>query len=810
MHQDEEPMGPRVVIGVSPAWQVLGVIGLLASLILLLITVGLGAAYLLERERAKRAWNGPMNTVNFPPAAPAAGGGAAWDMAEPDEPPNAPYPLVADLRPAEVPPVPGEEKTEKPAATVRDRFLKLGELAWTATDDSGVQHVTVSPDGQHLAYLVGTQLFVGSFNGPPNAVGGGAGMGALPGGPGVGAAAPGGVMGGPGFDQSMQVTDRPVWSADSKYVYFAEMEGALLRYDPLTAGLENLGMNGDCPIPVNDTSLVFRRWRPVPKADLQTGEPRPEATEIVLANWRTREVRVLIADAGSWEPLSLSPDGKQLVLAANTGKDRFGLPIHQMYIRDMADKAKTRPTRPFSAPARQVLGVGWSRDGKALLYAQSPEAPPSDRWASPAAGFWTDMELYHQELKSDRATRLSRGGALAGLASSTGDDLFVLVWQSNQGRWSQTLRRVPLQDLLGFAARDPEKPLRDAQTWDRLFDSVLDEVCITGDVRGTDLTPDVRARMADAFAQMFRVYFETSPPSDIAGWDQVMHGMTQLTLPDQDRAALVLGVALGEHLHRKHGAVWRLSAGPLMPVAAAFEAPGQETPFGLEVNPFSAARRRYALRGISSGGYGTLYWFREALVRADGRPLILANDPAEARRALDSLTDPDLARAAGLFAKKEPAAAEKLALAMLEKKQHERNHVLTLHVAKLLYDHQRFEAMRRLLDAGDATPPDARHHNLLGLAVLEADPVGAVAHFRNALRCDLHHGPAYFNMAMAFEKAKDPNSAMLCLRRYLKLQPYAADAADARQRLAALQVPEGEGGAGGVGGAPGVPGPPPQ
>ena len=64
-------------------------------------------------------------------------------------------------------------------------------------------------------------------------------------------------------------------------------------------------------------------------------------------------------------------------------------------------------------------------------------------------------------------------------------------------------------------------------------------------------------------------------------------------------------------------------------------------------------------------------------------------------------------------------------------------------------------------------------------------------------------------MALAFEKAQDPWSASLCLRRYLKLQGFGPYAADARQRLARLQsMQPGPGGmpgpgAAGMGGVPG-------
>jgi hypothetical protein len=86
-------------------------------------------------------------------------------------------------------------------------------------------------------------------------------------------------------------------------------------------------------------------------------------------------------------------------------------------------------------------------------------------------------------------------------------------------------------------------------------------------------------------------------------------------------------------------------------------------------------------------------------------------------------------------------------------------------------------------------PYNARKYNLLGLALLRTDPQKAVDAFKNALRCDLHHGPAYLNLAQAHQQANDVFSAQRCLQRYLELMPYGIHATDARRRLAALGQP---------------------
>src|SRR5262249_37403736 len=105
---------------------------------------------------------------------------------------------------------------------------------------------------------------------------------------------------------------------------------------------------------------------------------------------------------------------------------------------------------------------------------------------------------------------------------------------------------------------------------------------------------------------------------------------------------------------------------------------------------------------------------------------------------------------------------------------------------KLLFENKRYTALRQLLTTRMKTlPPDARLHNLLGLAILDADPGTAAVHFRDALRCDLGSESALLNLALAFEKSGDRESAIACLRHHLRSRPGQPNA-DVRQRLAAL------------------------
>jgi predicted Zn-dependent protease len=108
-------------------------------------------------------------------------------------------------------------------------------------------------------------------------------------------------------------------------------------------------------------------------------------------------------------------------------------------------------------------------------------------------------------------------------------------------------------------------------------------------------------------------------------------------------------------------------------------------------------------------------------------------------------------------------------------------------VGKVLYEHGRLAAVRRLLGPRvDALPHDAHRYNLLGLAMLDGAPNAAAQHFKNALRCDLNYGPGWLNLAETYAKVGERTAAEQCLRHYLHTAPFGPYADDARQRLADL------------------------
>ncbi len=198
--------------------------------------------------------------------------------------------------------------------------------------------------------------------------------------------------------------------------------------------------------------------------------------------------------------------------------------------------------------------------------------------------------------------------------------------------------------------------------------------------------------------------------------------------------------------------------------------------------------------GPEEPGYGTL---TGALSQAEGRLLVLAHDPAV--RTHVPAADPDLARGIALLREGRGDEADRILLNLTQRRAG--NYHLAVHVGGLLSEHGRRDALRTL--AQRLKPDvlkDASVYNLVGASLLDDNPVAAITAFRNALRCNLYHGPAYFNLAQAYEKSNDPASARLCLRRYLKLMGYGPLADDARRRLAELPpdparpVPPGGGG----------------
>jgi hypothetical protein len=550
-------------------------------------------------------------------------------------------------------------------------------------------------------------------------------------------------------------------------------------------------------IPGDSDQLVFRRSRAAPKLDRPDRSATPDPSEIVLVDQKTQEVRVLVPTSDTvWEPLAVSPDGKQLALASDHGLPKKEPGKRRLFVLDLrAEKAEPKPVGP---PCSRLTTVAWGADGKSLVYSHGQNPSPTEWWEGDDTD-WDGVDVFHLDLATGRETRLSRGGVRE-LCPTAGDALFLLVSQGPSRK--RQLLRVPVAAALEFAQKEGESPTRTQEAWIALIDRVLEETHLLPDAGGDKLTEEGLAGVADTFAKLYRERFRSEPPADAEGWERQRRELDALNLPPgvRPRFNLVLGAAHGEYLRRRHHAVWHLSAGPLVPPSTPQPAPAEESPFYLVLNPFVGAVAGPAGgEGDSEGSPTGWSWVKDALIRAEGRVVVLANDPAAGKAVGEKLADEALEQAVKLFGDKKEKEAERVLLKMMKEKKHEANRNLALHVGRLLFEHQRFEALRGLMEKQvNEPPPDARVYNLLGLALLEADPDGAINHFKDALRCDLYFGPGYLNLALAYEKSLKREEAQWCLRRYLKLMPLGSNAGDARQRLAALEQGDGP--------APGGPG----
>jgi hypothetical protein len=378
------------------------------------------------------------------------------------------------------------------------------------------------------------------------------------------------------------------------------------------------------------------------------------------------------------------------------------------------------------------------------------------------------------------------------LGITPGGEVLFQTWAFLEGRWATHVRRMPLTAARAFASHEPDPPVRTAEDWRELVERIIATEGGDAGLTRPKRTPEDWQRLAQTFVRLYRERFGNAAPDDLTGFEHQLQELQALSLPAaaRQRLALILGAVHGDYLCRRHGAVWRLVDGPL-------SQPEKRTvpsdPFGYAVNPFRSLHSSAGPGGSGDEEDEPVMWsrLRNILTSADGRTIVLTNDP-DRPDATAFLADPDLARAEALLKLGNGAVADRILLDMMKWRQHERNSALLIHVGKLLHDHKRGAALNTLMTKhcpADSTDP--RKYNLLGLALLDADPNAAAVQFKNALRCNLRYGPAYFNLATACEKSGNRLAAIQCLRRYLKLLGYSPLVEDARQRLAALEDDDG-------------------
>lgn len=789
---------------VSPWWRILALVAMVAVLGLLLLTSVLGIALLQQRSTTSgRFPTGPMMAAT--PLAPAPATVAAV-MASPPaiDKANLPYPVEADLAKR------AEVAAEEGAASARTRFLLKSHEVWKCFPGQVPDAITMSPDGNFVAYLLGPVLILGPVGRPEaaNEIVVAAGSAAR-----VAITAPGFTQDqltstlNFGLDTSrngrptsllsgFQVAGVPAWSANSNAVYLAHADGRLFRIDITSCTPTELSSDPSwkgqwiAPVPGPDEKVVFVRSHAVAKVGLDD-KPANDLTEVVLGDGASQTVRTLIPpNPNNWRHLIVSPDGRRLALVSDRGSQVPGPQRWRIFLLDL----QGGEPQPVTPPASQYGSVCWTPDGQALVYARSQEPTPPDHAADRVAGRLAALDLYEWNLKTGQEVRLSRGGGF-GSPTVTAEGLLAFVVQGvTEKRQPQSwLRGLELAAARQFAAAEPELPRRTLELWTRLVEGAVQEAALRGDEDGAALSPEVLARLSAAFSKQYQALFGTPAPSTAKQFDEQRLELVALrpSLKLWQQLALVIGAAEGEFLRHHRGARWHLVKGPL--VSQSKQSETQQNFFATTFNPFLLG-----LEWPEKAGEPWLSNDLESVVQAaEGRTVILSNDPSACQEVLNGLTDPNLARAMSLFQAKQEEEAEQLLLQLVQ--AHPKNYHLALQVGRLLFEHNRFPRLLQLMrEQCRQEPHDERKYNLLGLAYLrhadrplnpEANASAAVEAFQNALRCDLWFDPAYLNLAQAYLDMQNIESATACLQRYLELFPAGPYAADAQRRLSAIIPP---------------------
>ncbi|MBL8797806.1 MAG: hypothetical protein JNM56_28165 [Planctomycetia bacterium] len=772
---------------VSPVWRVVTFIGGAVVLLLLFAVVSL-MVLVARQERELTNARFQLNTKGaplFPGPVVATINPADPDGGRADNGANLPYPVEADLHPGRAAPA----DVPRPGHSPHDRWLAKSREFWKPADGRILQQLTASPDGQSLAYFIGNSLVAGTFGNPllaeepeapkPWTTRPGPGMAVFP---------PVPVRQASRDGPEHRIVGRPAWSADSRYVYFARLDGRMQRYDAPARSLETLAFRGSWPTPLpgNPQRLVLVRTQSTPQSDAPGAAASADPAEIVLGDCATApgetrpRVDVLVsARRIEYSFPALSADGQQLAVwarPANTDQARV------MLVALRQPKAEPEwldiPATPTPRP------LCWTRDGKHLVYAREQAYPlPPDCWIDADCLHDERIDLFQWNLAAKTETRLSRGGGCVSPTVDGDDGLFFLTWTRDDSGSVQSLRRIPLLAARAFAAGEPELLRRDGAAWAALIEQVWQDAKAPAGPR-PELTGEVMGRLAAALERVFAQRCKEPLPVGLAGLDRLdWEVRTVAPRDDERRWRTILAAARGETLRKSHPAVWHL---------APDRAPAHQNPEVESANAFALAvnllggRQGQPDDDDDDSGSPFPHWL---LRRAEGRTLVLTNDARAARAEVERLVDPDLARGTDLLKQGKTKEGEQLLDALVRKPEHQRNYHLALAVGQLLYDHQRLEALQRLMEAQCIQQPaDARKFNLLGLAQLNRQPREAAGAFKKSIRCDLTYGPGYLNLAQAYRLANDTPSGVACLRRYLELEPFGPQAADAARRLAELEA----------------------
>jgi tetratricopeptide (TPR) repeat protein len=765
---------------VSSVWRLLAVVfGILLLAVAILAVPVILALGLHQLRNARMPAMAPMVGTPAPPPAVISGtmgaGAAGVDL---------PYPVQQDLQTSDAP-------APRTAGT-RDAILQKGQLIVSLTGPNGAfpGPVAVAPSGDKMAYFHDVSLYLGPM-GAPQIV-----QGFVFSGRGIRAGqisgtvftrrGPGGAVISktvPPAGTSQVPAERPPrgdegyepvsWSSDGRFVYCVDpMSSQIGRYDIGTRQYQGLPFSGTSPSASIGADVVFIRSYPRPKVGDPDAQGLLDPTEVVRGDWTTGQVAVLIpAKDITWTDVVRSPDDKRLVLRRQPPSS--GQPPHPMiFLWEQGGEPK-----PLAIPGHVVGPPAWTPDGNGLVYARRAGGTAE-----------ADVDLYLWDIPAGRELRLTSGGGFSSPGITAQGMLFFLVAnRDSQGRVA-TLYRASLADLK-TAAGQATTPGSDA--WPTLIERVTKGAGLTPDMDGSRLTAEVRAKVLGAFNRSYKELFKADPPGSAAAFDRERHNLESLKLTEaaKTHGALLLGVVEGEFLCRQHHGAWDLSAGSLWTASGKPLLP-PDSLFAVVVNPFRPLQPSTASPPSLA----------EILRLAEGRILILANDPAHGQAAAAAKADSDLEKAVALYQQAKGTDADQMLITLA--KRHENNYHLALHVAQILFENGRRSALRQVMLAQCALKPnDARKFNYLGLGLLrpgpddpldtDADSQRAIDAFKNALRCDLKFGAAYLNLADAYIQVQNLPAAVQCLDRYLELMPNGPYARDARLRLRAWEAKEG-------------------
>ncbi len=746
----DEPPSPSRARGVSPAWRVVAVLSFLGVLSLLAVVAALTVALVVQEERQANA--------NVPDAQP-------WPRPPLNEDDMAggadlPYPTKQDLRPPDsLPALDGETPRPKEDAP-RDAFRKASEVVWTAPALPLPERVLVSPDGARIAYLQGDTLWAG----PPDGINSIGEPGHAP------------NAGPRGRRRWMNGLPTPLaWSPDGSSLYSTDADGAL-RADNLQGGVpprppDAAHARGLAYLPEGGQAVVVRP-RGRTKVEGPEGFVRPDPTEVVVVGPNADAHRVLVpVGRATWRDPAVSPDGKLLALVSDSGHEGEFSATWRLFVVPVAGGEP----KPLTPAALHVGSPCWAPDGKAIVYERRARRALEED-VLPGEGM--QANLYEVDPTTGRDTRLTWGGGFSSPTVTRDGNLYCFFRSAGSEGFKGELLRLPLAKARELASR-PDLKRRTVRVWVDLASAVLKEASLPADLTPLQLDEGKVRKIQEAFVRQYRERVGGAVLDTAAALDDVRSNLRGLDLPAAERRRfnIVLGAVAGEYLCRRHKARWDFAARADGPPLADPEA---HAAFRWAANPFGDIAFDDPDRD-DEDAFTPVGPLRSLLSAADGRPIVLTPRPGAVRQHVPA-ADADLARGVGLLKDGKGAEAERVLTGMLAR--HAGNLHLTLHVATLLHDHGRADAFRELARKLDVDKlKDSRAYNLVGVSLLKEDATAAAGAFKNALRCDLHFGPAYFNLAEAYALRKDAEAARLCLRRYLDLMPFHPSAEDARRRL---------------------------